>query len=501
MKTKGHVSGLIVTFFLIGVIVRTLPVIRSPYLLGEGGLFYWIIDFIASHGKLPVTIPYYSCGVPYAYPPLGFIFYALIYKITGFPLFSIMRWSAVVFSVLSLGAFWGLAREFLNGRALDFAVLSFATLPSVAWCITVSDSIRNFAFFMSLCSICLFYKALRAKGSYFWSFLSGLLLGLTVMTHLSVGVSLTTTVVLFALYWYARHKENRVRNVLGPFLITLIVALAVSTPWIAYLHHYYGTGFISLMERAFHSRPHKSIWLLSILRLGNTGEPYGSVWGVLGYLGLVYSAFYYELLLPLWFVVLPIHWFKQVYAVPLALGAGIALTRLVLDNFKDSTAKIFVSALVILYVTLSASISSVMRSDPLLVRRIAGHSTEYQVSPSRLDAWRWMREHISGSRVVVVGNDKEWVPAFAHVCVNIPQGAEWIGKFLSQGEMYNKIAKVADYDQLSSVLKEYKQKVDYVYVSGIPSREFFLKSITKSGCAEEVFLNDNTAVFDVRYCK
>lgn len=111
-----------------------------------------------------------------------------------------------------------------------------------------------------------------------------------------------------------------------------------------------------------------------------------------------------------------------------------------------------------------------------------------------------MREHIPGARVVVVGEDKEWVPAMAHVCVNVSQGAEWVGLFLSQGEMYNHIVAVSGFRPLFDVLKRYRQDVEYVYISDLPIRKTLVADFEHYPCAREIFRNQDVALFDVRAC-
>ena len=67
---------------LVGGVLRLMQTVRSDFPLGDGGLFYSAIEAIRLEGILPQTIPYNE-GIPFVYPPLGFLLAALPSGLVG----------------------------------------------------------------------------------------------------------------------------------------------------------------------------------------------------------------------------------------------------------------------------------------------------------------------------------------------------------------------------------------------------------------------------------
>lgn len=511
----------IVLFLLIGISVRVLPVLQSDYPLGEGGLFYYIIQHIAERGTLPREIPYYSCGLPFAYPPLGLAMYGVALRYTSLSLFTILQWSAPFFSVLCLLAFALLSARFLKGFSMELAILSFATMPAVVAHVTASDSIRNMALFLMLVGLSLLHDALsqdRPESDLARNAIAaGLCGGLVILTHPSIALGLATVMVLFAAYFI---YKRRTRLVMRVALLVLGTTILVTGIWFLVLYNLHGVGFLSLLANASSSRPFKSIWLLTVLDLGATGEPFADLWAVTGSIGLIYGFVAGNPLLALWFLVTPIHWSNQVYAVPLAIGAGLGLGEVIVPAIVQKAGhlrEVFTSLLFVAmvgYTTLGALTFSIRPETPLVGRLWGSRGMQPQVSDARLEAWAWMANHVpENAQIALVAEEKEWVPAFAHVCANIPQGAEWVGKFLHYGEMYNRLIGTSNAEELFALLHEYGQPVEYVYLSTKLSPYFrtstanhggnpylLKRSLAERECTRLLFENSEAALYDVRAC-
>jgi len=350
-----------------------------------------------------------------------------------------------------------------------------------------------------------------------WTFGTGIFFGVTILTHPGIAFSFFTVALLLVLYYSVICKAQRFIIV----VISLSTAALIVLPWLLTLYHYHGFAFITMMKNAFLSRPHKSIWFLTMLRLGATGEPFGQVWAVSGIIGALYSLIASNPLLTLWLLATPMHWFRPIYGTPLAMCAGLSIGEVIYPRLRLRTrlpkiwTDILLFCLLTAYAAGSALVFSVTPDVPLLGRLFGTKGMQPQVTEARLEAWNWMANHLAPSSwVVIVGEEKEWVPCFAHICANISQGAEWIGEFLNYGQMYNEIMGISDYAGLVEILEKHHQPVEYLYVSTKPSPRF-LESMARSGgvlrtllrdmnnleCAIKVFENEEVALYDLRGCE
>ncbi len=139
ISNQHALAGLLLMWALIfGAYVRILPVLQAGFPLNDGGLFYTMTaDLQRSGYALPATTSYNHLGIPFDYPALPFYLAGLLQSLSGLPLSEIIRWLPVLFSLLTLPAFYLLARALLNDAlAAALATAIFATLPrSYEWII------------------------------------------------------------------------------------------------------------------------------------------------------------------------------------------------------------------------------------------------------------------------------------------------------------------------------------------------------------------------------
>jgi hypothetical protein len=114
---------------IFGAYVRILPVLQAGFPLEDGGLFYTMTADLQRNGFiLPAETSYNQpLGIPFAYPPLPFYVAGLAQSLSGLPLSEIIRWLPVFFSLLTLPAFYLLAKTLLNEPLA--AALATAILP------------------------------------------------------------------------------------------------------------------------------------------------------------------------------------------------------------------------------------------------------------------------------------------------------------------------------------------------------------------------------------
>jgi len=511
----------IVLIFMVGIAVRVLPMLHTEYPLGGGGLFYYIIHYIGEQGRLPQEIPYYSCGVPFAYPPLGFIAYAIVFRYTSIPLLAILKWSPVFLSVLSLAAFDRLSKCFVDGISREIALLCFSTMPAIVVHVTASDSIRNLALFLMLISLASLYRALSQDKPKHTpinnSVIAGLCGGLVVLIHPPTALSLSTVMSLFMAYFIYKNRTKRTQVLRFALLALSFVVLSAGI-WFSVLYYLHGPDFGLLITRAFRSRPHKSIWFLTMLRMGATQEPFADLWAVTGIVGLVYGLVAGNPLPAFWFLLTPFHWDSQVYHIALSIGAGLGIGKVIMPAIVQKAGRLrqglwslfFIA--IAGYASLGALTLSIHPDTPIVGRIWGQQGLQSQITDARLEAWAWITDHIpANAQVILMAEEKEWVPAFAHVCANISQGAEWIGKFLQYGEMYNHLMEVSTAEEVFALLHKYRQRADYIYLSPQVSPRFrnnmrgnfnlLKKDLDNQECAQPIFENTEIILYDVRACK
>jgi len=222
--------------FLVGIGFRVFHLFivgfKVPYNLG--GLFYQMsLEIIRNRFALPFDIPYYfPGGLPFAYPPLPFYIQAVIIQWFSPPDFITVNLLPPVFSVLSLAAFYLLAKKVFSDRWLVLtAVFTFAVIP-----LAVSEQIEAMGLAESLgtLAIILYLHALlwaQDRPRWYAGLYPGAMLGLCALSSpgsLYAGLLISVLFVGIALFRLIRSRET---SLLRLVLIVGITGLAVSAPY------------------------------------------------------------------------------------------------------------------------------------------------------------------------------------------------------------------------------------------------------------------------------
>ncbi len=176
---------LLLLALLFGTFVRVLPVLQAGFPLNDGGLFYTMTsDLQKADYALPAVTTYNRLDIPYAYPPLPFYLMALIRSITGADLLDIIRWLPVVFSLLTIPAFFLLAQALLGDPLkAALATVMYALLPrSYEWVIMGGGVTRAPAALFLILMTWGVYRLFRSGG---WKFYLVTILSaaLVILTH------------------------------------------------------------------------------------------------------------------------------------------------------------------------------------------------------------------------------------------------------------------------------------------------------------------------------
>ena len=108
-------ASVVILATLIGAFVRLFYVLQSDFPLNDGGMFYTMIgDLQAAAYRLPAFTSYNNANIPYAYPSLPFYLGGVLNGWLHIDLIQLLRFFPLVFSVLSIPAFYWLAKLLLK---------------------------------------------------------------------------------------------------------------------------------------------------------------------------------------------------------------------------------------------------------------------------------------------------------------------------------------------------------------------------------------------------
>jgi len=230
--------------------------VKQEYPLGFAGMYTLMADQIAgANFHLPLSVPYYGPGgIPFAYPPLGLYLMAIFLKL-GISAWSYLRYAPPVLSWLALVPLFLLTRR-ISKSNLGGAVttLSGAGSSYLFYQQTTSGGIvRGLAFGLGLLALYFFDRMVE---TFRWRdvVLSGVFLGLTVLTHLAYAYYY----ILWVGIWVITQPKRK--NWIGACLVGGI-GFVVAIPWIIVMLERYG---ISVFSNALHS--HGNFSFLSLLQ-------------------------------------------------------------------------------------------------------------------------------------------------------------------------------------------------------------------------------------------
>ncbi len=229
-----QVSGvlLIIALSLFPIFYNT---IKYSFPIGYAGMYAQFAEQIANENfKLPMQIEFYgSGGVPAAFPPLGMYLLALNLKMGG-PLWSYIRFLPALLSAFALLALFLLVREITASKAIGLITIVLASsspylYASHTW---AAGIVRGLAYTLGLFFFYYFVRATRYHSKK-ESILAGVLLGLTVLTHLSYAFFF----VLWSSIWVIVNSKKEIWT--RAIWIGSIAAL-VSLPWVLLIVYRHG---------------------------------------------------------------------------------------------------------------------------------------------------------------------------------------------------------------------------------------------------------------------
>jgi len=208
-----------------------VPVLAHDWPMNDGGLFYAMIgDIIDSGFALPDSTSYEQGAIPFAYPPLGFYFAAVIEEVSGLARAEIFRFLPSVFATAAVGAIFLLADEI--GPTRRHALVSMAFFgallslnPAVTTLIGGGGLTRSMGLALAILATWQGLRMLRT-GRWLDVALTSVMAGLAVLSHPQAGVFVVVALGAAVL--------TRWRSFRGLALLVAAAAgtLLVIAPWL-----------------------------------------------------------------------------------------------------------------------------------------------------------------------------------------------------------------------------------------------------------------------------
>jgi hypothetical protein len=222
---------------LLGIFVRYYFISGTQYPVNDGGLFYRMTeDLLTNNLILPKYTSYNLADIPFAYPPLSFYLTALIHLLTKISLIKLFRFLPLIFTILTIPAFYSLARRVMDNKTLAaLSVFFFSMIPrSYEWFVMGGGITRALAFLSAIIALSSIWDMFTKKLTW-WIFIKVVLFSsFTVLSHPETALFVVFGAAM--LFLYHRPQWINLRN-------SIFVALAVilcSTPWLISVYHFHG---------------------------------------------------------------------------------------------------------------------------------------------------------------------------------------------------------------------------------------------------------------------
>jgi hypothetical protein len=521
-QTDKTMSALVLFITLIGLMVRLSAPASAEMPINDGGLFYTMIrDLHSNHYLLPLTTTYNQANIPFAYPPFAFYLYALLTDITNIPLLDLMRILPTITSILTIPAFYLLAKEILESKiAQILAVAAFAFLPrAFDWIIMGGGVTRSLGFLFALLALRHTYRLFSSKSSR--DILPAILFSsLVVYTHPEAIFHTVLTSVFFYV-WKDRSRKG--------FLYSIIVAggvIVTTAPWWVTAISRHGVASLTApLTAASQDNVSALTRFLMFFIFKFTDEPFLSLFGVFGLLGVFALLAHKRYLIPLWLFL--IHTIEPRSAplymmIPLAMAFGFGVDKVILpglrvfssapgsDQERETglwTQQLLDGPIVKVFVGF-IFVYAVMSNFYLGTQSL----TSLTLNSQDLKAFEWSRTTPVDSRFILITQENplldpssEWFPSLAERrSVATVYGYEWVndGRFGERLDRARALQTCAGQDVmcLDTWQTETGENYSHIYVrkvkAGAPIQMPVIAYLELSSRFEKVYETDTVVIFE-----
>ncbi|MBN1162319.1 glycosyltransferase family 39 protein [Patescibacteria group bacterium] len=218
--------------------------------LGRNHLVPWDEAIYAKVAKNMVvkneylTQYWWSNRVWYEKPPLYMWIVSLIMRVIGVNSLSV-RLPSAIFGLLTVFLVYQFGKKLFNKTVGYIAGLVLLTTIHFVYYSRTSMLDITATYFITL-SVYLYYCAKQEenRAKLYW-ILSGLSLGLGVMTKGVVGLIPIGIISLYEIYLFVVHKQKVTKKLLRYYLSFLGSSIAIALPWHLYMYHKFGSSFLN----------------------------------------------------------------------------------------------------------------------------------------------------------------------------------------------------------------------------------------------------------------
>jgi hypothetical protein len=464
-------DGAVLTLMAAGAYFRLYPLFYVPFTapFHLGGLFYEFSQQILNDGfALPKVIPFYSAGgIPFAYPPLSFYAQAIAIKLFHPPLFVTVNLIPPLVAVLSLPAFYWMAKQVSDNTLFAVSALAvFAFMPAAfSNQIEAAGLAEAFGLLALIFYVGCLFRFERLPGL-MTALAAGLSLALSILSSPgSAYGSVVISALFFIKFLLAGFKTHRF-SPLGWLVVSGLVGAVLSAPYWGTVINYHG---INLFLVPFLAQNGQNFPLrLAALGVFNaSGSDLGLLWNWLAFGGLLWALLNRQIFMALFLLVFWLVPREGVWlvAIPASLLAAYGFVNILLPLVQKSLPEDWKShpplapgLLAIVFLAIAYT-----DADVTLYQMLANE--EWRVTPAEVQSVETLAAHIpQGARLLVMGNEalNEWAPQlFQREVINEKFGLEWQPDEAEKIERINKAWQENDFEAMHSALVAYTGKGKY----------------------------------------
>lgn len=499
--------------FVIGALLRLIPVLVAEFPLNDGGLFLTMAEDLRSNGfALPRYATYNDLQIPYAYPPLGFYLMATVSAVAGISLTDVLRFLPALLSVATIPLAYAIGREVFRDPRMALATAAFfASAPrSYEWLIGGGGITRGPAFLVAMVAVLIALRMHTAPGR--WKpYLAGATLGAAALWHPEAGIFGAVSVVVTAPFMSA-DRWIAYRRV---FLVAA-TSIVIVMPWfVAVVSNHGLEPFVS--ARATGGSPFEGLLVLVASR---TSGGYIEIMGIATSVGLIVCAIRRSWLIPVWMIAIVASDPRAgaTYAsVPAAMAVAFLVRdigRVALRAGDGESAHRQVRQARLATTIAFAALAFVITADSFAAP-LNPLSPVHALSVQERQGMRWAAANTDprSSFLVVSGSpwfvdaEAEWFPVLAERrSVSTVQGYEWLERdaFDSQYDRADLLLRCAAASDRACVERwiDDSGDVDYLFLTRSPAlasigRECCIQLASLIGDAEVVYRNDDVVIAEL----
>ncbi len=504
-KYYDALFAILTAFF--ALILRLSVVLSSTFPLNDGGLFYrMILDLQANHFILPAYTTYNNAHIPFAYPPFGLYFSALIS--TGFhiDLLVVTRILPSVINAITTGAFYFLARRILTKQETALAAtFAFIFIPrAFEWQIVGGGLTRTFGLLFAILTLraaYIFYNEHEAKQCIAIACFGTL----TILSHPEASLH---TAIAAAIFYIV--LDRSVRGAILS-LVTATAILLFSAPWWAFVVSQHGLDpFLAIVSATREGTTQTlASRIFLVFQFNFSDEPFLPLISLLGLIGFLAVLNKRSALLPFW-IIAPLliepRSAPQYIALPLAMLAGIGLVEILIPAItsiglgNDPRTFNRMIALILLYFLIYGLISTFVTDAQLM---------DLTLKPEGVQTFDWIKNNLpQDSRFIVLTNGgpvydliSEWFPALTgDTSLATVFGTEWLRSesFRQNSTRYIDLQAClfSDTTCLADWSEKYAEPYTYVLISGQNQKWPLLLTIRRSYNYQEIYESSDMVVFE-----